>query len=277
MNSWSKLFLSKILGFILLWPTLVWAGWFHVFIPDQTGGYGKVGWPTTWTYFWGKPYQGVIADTKPPQFVVFSPSGKRLPVAVTAIDLLDESSGKKRRAFRLRYTAKETGDHYICLLGAPYLVMEEGLVYQDYVKECLHVFKEDGWQRPLGLELEIVPLTRPYGLEVGEIFRGRCLKDGQPAAGAKVEWEYYQGYYLPRKDLPQDPFGYENRPLITKSAHTDQEGIFAIGFNRPGWWIISVSFPSGTIDFGPSTFPLIKRTGIWIYVQEPYHPPPKKP
>ncbi|WP_456433340.1 DUF4198 domain-containing protein [Thermosulfuriphilus sp.] len=251
--------------------------WYHIFVPDKDRGYAKPGWPTTWTYFWGKPYQGIVADTKPPQFVIMTPDGQKQPVAVTAIDLLDEASGKKKRAFRIRYTPRIPGDHYLCLISRPYLVIEKGLVYQDYVKECLHVFREDGWQRPSGLEVEIIPYTRPYGQEAPAIFRGQVLKEGKPLAGVKIQWEYYHGYYLPPEALPKDPFGYEDSPRMSPSTRADENGIFTISLGRAGWWIISAAMPAGKIDFGQQKFPLIKRAGIWIYIAPPYSPPAKKP
>lgn len=50
---------------------------------------------------------------------------------------------------------------------------------------------EKGWDVPLGLKMEIIPLTRPFANYSGNIFQGRVLLDGKPVPGAEVEVEYY--------------------------------------------------------------------------------------
>jgi len=37
---------------------------------------------------------------------------------------------------------------------------------------------EEGWDQPLGLKAEILPLTRPYGLWAGNTFCGKALFNG---------------------------------------------------------------------------------------------------
>jgi hypothetical protein len=62
--------------------------------------------------------------------------------------------------------------------------MEEDQEFlQDSVKVVLHVQAQKGWDAVAGLAgsgLELVPLTRPYGLQPGIAFQAQVLADGKP-------------------------------------------------------------------------------------------------
>jgi cobalt/nickel transport protein len=88
-----------------------------------------------------------------------------------------------------------------------------------------------GLGHPLGLETEIIPKTRPYGLWTGNVFTGQVLVKGKPAADVEVEIEYLnESGDNPKTVLPpSDPF-------ITQVIKTDADGLFTYAMPRAGWW-----------------------------------------
>jgi uncharacterized GH25 family protein len=80
----------------------------------------------------------------------------------------------------------------------------------------------------LGHEVEIVPITNPYTLEVGDSFRARVLRDGSPIAGMRV-YATHEGY------LPQDEEGIYDEAVKVRS---DADGIIEFEISDPGKWYV---------------------------------------
>ncbi len=257
--------------FILaLWVFLMVPAWarahFLIAVPPKGQGYGLRGQEISFRVLFGHPFEGILYDLKVPKGYVITPSGKKAPVSFTRIKIKDYASGKKRFGYRVDYLPTARGDHLLCLSSQSYLNEEEGEVWQDYMKVPFHVQVERGWRNRCGFELEIIPLTRPYGLKVGEVFRARVLLNGKPAADLELEIEKFNGFYVPEEKLPTDAYGRVNDPLITQTAVTDEKGFFVVGFPEPGWWAINVALPAGKTSYAQRTFPLVIRSGMWLYV-----------
>lgn len=86
---------------------------------------------------------------------------------------------------------------------------------------------EEGWDEEVGLKAEIIPLTRPFALYPGNVFRGLVKFKGKPLPGADVEVEYWNpgGRVKP----PNDYF-------VTQVVKTDEQGTFSFSPPRAGWW-----------------------------------------
>lgn len=130
------------------------------------------------------------------------------------------------------YQIKRPGDYTFFVEPAPYWEPAEDLFIVHYTKVCVHALGlEGGWDEPVGLETEIVPLTRPYGLWTGNLFSGRVLLKGEPVPFAEVEVEYLNespgnpSIVVP----PADPY-------ITQVVKADADGIFHYAMPRAGWW-----------------------------------------
>ena len=130
-----------------------------------------------------------------------------------------------------------------------------------------------GWDRPVGLEVELVPLTRPYGWPAGSVFQAQALFKGKPLKGAVVEIEKFNGSYVSKDKLPQDRFGEENEPLITRVAKTDGQGVLTVTLESPGWWVIMVAKEDGKKTHEGKPYPVEKRGCLWVYL-EPAPPAP---
>ena len=263
-----KMMAVAIGGVVLFSLVAIARAHFHTFWPDNENGYAKRGKLVSWDYFWGHPYEMVIFDTKKPNFYVARPDGKRDSVEVSQVQMKDKETGMMRTAYRVMYKPMALGDSYLCLEAPPYLVEEEELFWKDYVKQSIHVMAEKGWDRPMAMEIEIIPLTRPYGMEEGFVFKGQALFKGKPLAGAYVEIEKFNGFHVKEENLPTDQYGNENVPMITRVSRTDLNGYVVYTLDEPGWWMVSVSCQDGAIKHEGKKFPLVKRGGLWIYVEK---------
>jgi len=258
------LLLALLWGLFTAPPTLAHS---HIYSPQFEGCYAKPGEAVKWQYFWGHPFDMLIDDAEPPKFFIFTPEEKKETLEPREITLKDPAGGQDRRAFTVEYKPPGLGDYYLCLESPAYFIPAEQEFWQDYVKEPLHVMKEGGWYDAVGLPVEIIPITRPYGWPAGSVFKGQALAKKRPLTRATVEIEKFNGVFVSRENLPKDRLGEENSPLITRVTKTDRLGYFLCTLDSPGWWIMSVSAPGGSKTHAGKRHPLKMRGALWIYVE----------
>ncbi len=147
------------------------------------------------------------------------------------IDLLGSLTPKmigENRTWQAQYTVKRPGLLVFTMEPQPYWEAAEDKYIIHYTKVVVTAFGNDqGWDEPVGLKTEIVPLTKPYGLYSGNVFQGRVLLDGNPVANAEVEVEFYNenGTYKAPNDY-----------MITQTIKADDNGVFTYGAPWAGWW-----------------------------------------
>ena len=130
------------------------------------------------------------------------------------------------------YKIRRPGDYTFYFEPQPYWEPAEDLFIVHYTKVCVNALGlEKGWDQPLGLETEIVPLTRPYGLWTGNLFSGQILLKGKPVPFAEVEVEYLN-------ESPGNPniVHAPADPYITQVVKADANGVFGYAMPRAGWW-----------------------------------------
>lgn len=170
---------------------------------------------------------------KPKEFgLQFNGSKLSLTASLTAAKGKSPDQEKAYTYWQSDYTVKRPGDYTFYVEPEPYWEPSEDLFIVHYTKVCVNVLGlEAGWDQPLGLETEIIPLTRPYGLWTGNLFTGQVLLDGQPVPFSAVEIEYLNespdniAVVLP----PSDPY-------VTQVVKTDKNGIFSYAMPKAGWW-----------------------------------------
>jgi cobalt/nickel transport protein len=83
----------------------------------------------------------------------------------------------------------------------------------------------------VGLETEIIPFTRPYGLWTGNLFTGQVLVKGAPVPFAEVEIEYLNESPENTRVVvpPADPY-------VTQVVRADENGMFSYAMPKAGWW-----------------------------------------
>lgn len=170
------------------------------------------------------PFELIGMDmAKPNQFYVYQNGEKKdlLPVIQDA-EIMHHSGWQVKQKIR------RPGVYQYVMEPEPYWEPAEDIFIIHYTKTIVAAFGADeGWDQPVGLPTEIIPLLRPYGNYAGNTFTGQVLVDGNPAAGSEVEVELYN-----KQSLYHSPSDYH----ITQVVRTDENGIFNFTCPFPGWW-----------------------------------------
>jgi len=232
---------------------------YNMLFPDKSSV--KKGDTVTFTYQWGHPFEHQLFDaSQPDSLIVVAPDGikRDLTKPLTKIDI-PAGEGKKVTGYQFRFTAEQRGDYVFLLSTPPIWLEDEQEFYQDVVKVVLHVQAQKGWDATAGSELELLPLTRPYGLTAGMVFQAQCLAGGKPLEAALVEIERYNP--APPKELPPDE-------QITRSAKADPKGVVTATLTDPGWWCVTARLDGKQHERDGKKFPLRQRSTLWIYVDD---------
>jgi len=156
----------------------------------------------------------------------------------------------------------EPGDIVVSLDSEPEIGLNNA-VYQEFMKVVVHVDEQGGWDQSTGQPIEIMPLTRPYGMEAGFVFTGQLLNQGEPVANATIEIEEFLNFVPEVSALPPEP-------LITKVVKTDMNGIFSYSLPNAGWWIIASTLDdAGTTTIDGQEYNLSGLGALWLHIEEP--------
>ncbi|MCR6630587.1 MAG: DUF4198 domain-containing protein [Magnetospirillum sp.] len=131
-----------------------------------------------------------------------------------------------KTAFEASYQIKAPGDYVFYVEPAPYWEPAERKHIIHYAKVVVDFGSGEGWDKLVGLPVEIEPLVRPYGLWTGNQFRGIVRKNGKPVPFAEIEVEWVNDGGV---KAPADPF-------VTQVIKADSSGQFAYTMPRAGWW-----------------------------------------
>ncbi|MGE4298178.1 MAG: DUF4198 domain-containing protein [Desulfovibrionaceae bacterium] len=149
----------------------------------------------------------------------------------TKIDLLGSLKQNKmlgHTAWTTDFTIKRPGVYALYMEPQPYWEPAEDLSIIHYTKTYVAAFGgEEGWDEPLGVKTEIVPMLRPFGNYAGMTFVGKVLREGKPVPGADVEVEYYNA---------DNALGLPTDYHQTHVVKADDAGIFVATCPRAGWW-----------------------------------------
>ena len=216
-------------------------------------------------YQWGHPFEHQIFDAQPPaQTLAIAPDGKLITLKGEETSISD--SNKRHRAEQFRLPADLRGDYVFLTKSAPIWMADDQEFLLDYAKVIVHVQAQKGWDASFSHlvkenadMVEMVPLTRPYGLQPGMTFQAQFLSAGKPQVAALVEIERYNP--APPGALPADEH-------ITRTAKTDPNGIVTCTLTDPGWWCIAGQCDGGTAMRDGKSFPVRKRAILWVYVDE---------
>lgn len=131
-------------------------------------------------------------------------------------------------AWAVDYAIKRPGVYMFYMEPKPYWEPAEACFIVHFTKTVVTAFGDDeGWDAELGLETEIVPLSKPYGLYAGNVFQGIVKLDGKPVPYAEVEVEFYN-----QDKTVQAPTDY----MVTQTLKADGNGVFTYATPAAGWW-----------------------------------------
>ena len=146
-------------------------------------------------------------------------------------DLLNTLSLQKLKGHTIwttTYRIRRPGVYVFYMEPEPYWEPAEDCYIVHYTKTVVAAYGEDeGWDEPIGLKTEIVPLSKPFGLYTGNVFQGVVMLKGKPVPGAEVEVEYFNvgGKYSAPTDY-----------MVTQTIKADPNGVFTYAVPKAGWW-----------------------------------------
>ena len=144
------------------------------------------------------------------------------------LNSLDKTSVMGHQAWKADYKINRPGVYAFFMEPKPYWEPAEDCYIIHYTKTIIGAFgDEDGWDTPLGLKTEIIPITRPFGLYTGNLFQGVVMLDNKPVPYAEVEIEYYN-----QDRKAESPTDY----MITQVVKADSNGLFSYAVPKSGWW-----------------------------------------
>ncbi len=169
------------------------------------------------------PFEQTYMEMKKPNSFGYFLDGKK-------VDLTNKLKSEKIKNFQTwtyEQKFKEIGDYIFYVDPVPYFEPSEGKFIRHLTKTIIDVHNAgEGWDVPVGLKAEIIPLTRPYSLYKGNIFSGTVLYKGKPVPYAEIEIEFYNDT---KKVAPTDGH-------ITQVIKADKNGVFHYAMPFKGWW-----------------------------------------
>ena len=162
-----------------------------------------------------------------------------------------------KTAYSVSHSFSAPGDYVFFVEPAPYWEPAEGKQIVHYTKVVADVGAGEGWDRMVGLPVEIEPLVRPYGLWTGNLFRGVVRKNGKPVPFAEIEVEWRNDGSV---KAPSDPF-------VTQVIKADASGQFAYALPRAGWWGFAALIDGDKPMKGPDGKPVPVELGALMWVK----------
>lgn len=170
------------------------------------------------------PFELVGMDmVKPAKFYVVKGG-----VVTDLLSSLSQAQIMDHQGWQTTYRFKRPGVYQFVMEPVPYWEPAEDLSIIHYTKTIVAAYGADtGWDTPVGLATEIVPLLRPFGNYSGNSFVGQVLIKGKPAAHVNVEVEFYNegGKVMAVSDYH-----------VAQVIQTDSNGVFSFTCPRAGWW-----------------------------------------
>ncbi|EEO26771.1 nickel transporter [Helicobacter winghamensis] len=172
-------------------------------------------------------------------FYVINPKGQKENLKNSLKPITWKGNTNSGKGYEITYNFKRLEDYIFVLEPAPYFEKNEDSYIQQFTKVIANLAgAPTGWDRDLGLEAEIIPLTKPYAIWEGSTFTGIVKSNGKPVPYAEIEVEFLN-YEVnqtnnafgktPKLNAPQDSF-------VTIGIKANKDGEFTFGIPKAGWW-----------------------------------------
>ena len=207
---------------VLTWGT-AWAHFGMVIPSDNMVMQGEAA-KVQLTLSFSHPFEGVGMELEKPAAFYGIVRGEKVDMGKS----LTQTKVMDHPAWQSEFTPKRPGISVFVMEPKPYWEPAEDCFIVHLTKTYVAAYGDDeGWDEPVGLATEILPLSKPYGLWTGNLFQGQVLFNGKPVPHAEVEVEYYN-----QKAGIQAPSDY----MVTQTIKADQNGVFSYVAPFPGWW-----------------------------------------
>ena len=166
-----------------------------------------------------------------------------------------------KAAWASQYNLKKPGVYTFYLEPDPYWEPAEDSFIVHYTKVIVPAFgDEEGWDKEVGQKIEIVPLTRPFGLYAGNVFQGVVMLDGKKLPYAEVEIEFYN-----KDEKAEAPTEY----MVTQVVKSDRNGVFTYAAPKAGWWGFAALTTADSKLKKDGKEKAVEIGGvIWVYFQD---------
>lgn len=216
--------------------------------------------------FWHPFENGPVMDMARPEQFFVTYKGKRTDLLDTLKPVTFKGAENSAAAFTTGVPIRGLGDYVLSVVPVPYFDQTESQFIQQLTKSYVNLGElPTGWDEPVGLLTEIVPLTKPTAIVAGSTFTGRVLSEGKPAADIEVEVEFIAAEpnlatLSPGKVTVTPP------PGGTLVVRTDSNGVFTYGVPRAGFWGFAAVDSGPAKEFQGKT--LEQDAVIWIRANE---------
>lgn len=169
--------------------------------------------------------------------------------------LLNEIKKLNNKAWDTTYKIKRPGVYKFFVQPKPYFESSEEKFISHVPKVIVSGFGlEKGWDEPIGLKYEIIPLVKPFALYSGNLFQGKVIVDGKPASNIDVEVELYNEFGLKAPTSSH----------ITQVIKTNSDGVFSFVMNHNGWWGFAALIMQGQKEYKGKKYPIENGALLWI-------------
>ena len=168
---------------------------------------------------------------------------------------LKETTKLNHKAWTTNYRIKKPGVYKFFVQPQAYFEASEEKFISHVPKVIISAYGlEKGWNKPIGLTYEIIPLVKPFALYAGNLFQGQVLHKGKPASNVEVEIELYNTSGLKAPTSAH----------ITQSVLTNKDGIFSFVMNQKGWWGFAALIEEGLKQHKGKTYVIENGALLWI-------------
>lgn len=186
--------------------------------------------------FWHPFENGHAMDMGEPVDFHMVLKGKKTDLKKALKPITFHGASNEAKAYEAVVPVKRNGDYILVLTPAPYFEKSEDIYIQQITKSFINKGGvPTGWNEPLGLPAEIVPLNKPTNVIAGSTFSGVLLADGKPVPNAEIEIEYMAA----EPDMATNkakPATAQPMPGGAVVAITDENGVFTFGVPKAGFW-----------------------------------------
>lgn len=165
-----------------------------------------------------------------------------------------------KKAWGANVALPEPGLYQFIMEGKPFWNEKKNEFFQQSAKLYLPVLSNgSGWDKAVSQDLEIVPLTRPYGLQNPAFFSAMLVKNGKAVSNAQVMAGRLN---VNKKASPSRWHG-------QMETRTDQAGIFSFVLNEAGWWYCEASIKGEPLKGTDGQMKEARKSAIiWLYVEK---------
>ncbi len=234
---------------VLLLPLFLYAH-FGVILPSNSIVTDSKDSKITLTYSFMHPFAQTYMKAEKPEMIGVFANGNTKDIT--------KYFSKKGESWIGEYKLSEPSVFQFFVKPQPYFEPSEGKFIKHLSKTIVDGFEAgEGWDEPIGLKAEIIPLTRPYGLYEGNVFSAKVIFNGKPASGVSVEVELYNDKNYHSKSEFHG----------TQVVKTDANGVFHFAFPVGGWWGFSALLEDDKkLSHKGKMYPVELGAVMWLYV-----------